>query len=268
MLTVLTIAGFDPSAGAGALADIKTIAAFGCYGVAAISSVTHQNTLGVFGAQRLSARAVRDQLDPILDDFSVAAAKTGMLPTAEVINAVADALSTRNIPHIVVDPVIRSTSGYDLIDDDARQALIEKLFPLASVVTPNRLEAELLSGVAVKDRESMLKAARIIFDSGAKAVLVKGGDLEGQSSEDALIDTDGERFYCAERVHSTSTHGTGCALSSALACLLAQGRPLEEAIPEAKRYIVESICSAPQLGHGRGPLDHFPRVAALHKIKS
>ena len=146
MITVMTIAGFDPSAGAGVLADIKTMSAFSCYGVAAITSLTLQNTQGVFGAYHQTREVVRGQLEPLFDDFDIAAIKTGMLPTRDVIEEVADALSSRAIAHVIVDPVVRSTSGYDLIDDRALAALIDLLFPLATVVTPNRAEAERITG--------------------------------------------------------------------------------------------------------------------------
>lgn len=163
MLTVMTIAGFDPSAGAGVLADIKTISAFGCFGVAAITSLTLQNTQGVFGAHHQTREAVRGQLEPLFDDFDIAAIKTGMLPTREVIEEAAEAISARSINHVVVDPVVRSTSGYDLIDDRALGSLIDLLFPLASLVTPNRAEAERITGSEINDLSQMEQAARKIF---------------------------------------------------------------------------------------------------------
>ncbi|HXG68093.1 MAG TPA: bifunctional hydroxymethylpyrimidine kinase/phosphomethylpyrimidine kinase [Blastocatellia bacterium] len=255
---ILTIAGFDPSGGAGVLADIKTISAFGCYGVAAITSLTYQNTQEVFGASHQSGVAVVGQIKPLCNDFDIAAVKTGMLPTAEVIQAVASELGLKPAPFIVVDPVVRSTSGYDLIDDDALQALIEKIFPLAPVVTPNAAEAERIMGIRVHDRQTMEKAAENILALGPRAVLVKGGDLESDSAIDLLLDERGVEVFSSERVRSKNTHGTGCALSSALACLLARGYELREAIPIAKRYLVEAIRTAPGLGHGHGPLNHFP----------
>jgi hydroxymethylpyrimidine kinase/phosphomethylpyrimidine kinase len=255
---VLAIAGFDPSAGAGVLADIKTIAAFGCYGTAAVTSVTHQNTQGVFGADHLSASSVAAQLRALFDDFPVASVKTGMLPDSRVIEAVAAMLSEENIPHLVVDPVIRSTSGYDLIDKQASRSLIEKLFPLASLVTPNRVEAEIITGIRIENAEAMTKAAHAIRDLGARAVLIKGGDAEGERATDLLVDASGEFVYSAERIDSRNTHGTGCALSSAIACLLALGHTVKEAVAIAKRYVTEAIGSAPGLGRGHGPLGHFP----------
>lgn len=257
-MNILTIAGFDPSAGAGTLADIKTISAFGCYGLAAITSLTFQNTQGVFGAEHQSAQTVAQQVKALFDDFEIAAIKTGMLPTRDLIETVAEILFNRRVAYVVVDPVVRSTSGYDLIDDAALRVLIEKLFPLASVVTPNKVEAERISGIAISDRESMKEAATKILDFGAKAVLVKGGDLAGDDAIDLLMDRKGDIWYREPRIHSKHTHGTGCTLSSALASLLSLGYPLREAIPIAKKYIVEAIRHAPGIGKGHGPLNHFP----------
>jgi hydroxymethylpyrimidine kinase/phosphomethylpyrimidine kinase len=263
MLTILTIAGFDPSAGAGVLADIKTMSAFGCYGVAAVTSLTLQNTEGVFGAYHQSSEAVTGQLAPLFDDFDIAAVKTGMLPSSDVIRAVASLIASGKVNRLVVDPVVRSTSGYDLIDDEALLSLIESLFPLASVVTPNRAEAERISGIRIIDRETMQRAATAIRDRGARAVLITGGDVQGSEATDLLLDAGGFFTYSAERIASRNTHGTGCTLSSALACLLARGASLREAIAQAKQYVVSAIQTAPGLGHGHGPLNHFPQGADL-----
>jgi hydroxymethylpyrimidine/phosphomethylpyrimidine kinase len=257
-MVILTIAGFDPSAGAGTLADIKTMSAFGCFGVAAVTSLTYQNTQGVFGAQHQSRAVVAEQLKALFDDFPIAAIKTGMLPTREVIEEVAAQIAARSIPHIVVDPVVRSTSGYDLIDDRALRVLIDKLFPLATVVTPNALEAERITGIAIKDSHTMAHAAEKILAFGARAVLIKGGDMVSEDAIDFLMDEDGALVYSEKKIPSTNTHGTGCTLSSALACLLSLGYPLREALPIAKKYIVEAIRTAPNLGSGYGPLNHFP----------
>ncbi|MCI0485302.1 MAG: bifunctional hydroxymethylpyrimidine kinase/phosphomethylpyrimidine kinase [Blastocatellia bacterium] len=254
----MTIAGLDPSAGAGVLADIKTISAFRCYGVAAVTSLTLQNTRGVFGAHHQSKECVVGQLKPLFDDFEISAVKTGMLPAGDVIEAVADIVSSENVRHIVVDPVVRSTSGYDLIDEAALEALIETLFPVATVVTPNRAEAERITGIRLETRSAMERAAEAILALGPQAVLIKGGDTGGDRATDLLLDASGITLYDGERVASTDTHGTGCALSSALACLLAEGLSLREAVPIAKRYIVEGIRRAPGLGRGHGPLNHFP----------
>lgn len=255
---VMTIAGFDPSAGAGILADIKTISAFGCYGVAAVTSLTFQNTQGVFGAGHQSRDVVRNQIEPLFDDFEIAAIKTGMLPTAEIIEEVAAIISSSAVPHVVVDPVVRSTSGHDLIDEKALDALIKKLFPLASIVTPNALEAERITNIPISDLSSMREAAEVIFALGPRSALVKGGDLDMGAATDLLIDANGLAVNSTQRLPSKNTHGTGCTLAAALACLLARGLCAREAIPIAKRYINEAISSAPGLGRGHGPLNHFP----------
>jgi hydroxymethylpyrimidine/phosphomethylpyrimidine kinase len=257
MKTVLTIAGFDPSGGAGVLADIKTISRFGCYGAAAVTSLTLQNTQGVFGAYHQTADAVTRQLKAIFDDLDIDAIKIGMLPTREVVEAVADSISSNTNQYIVLDPVIKSTTGFALVDDDALTAIIQRLFPLASVVTPNADEAGRITGRSVQDQPQMEQAAREIVALGASNVLVTGGDLDGDFATDLLVDH-GVVAYTSERVRSSQTHGTGCTLSSALACLLVQGYSLRESIPIAKSYLVEAIKTAPGLGRGRGPLNHFP----------
>jgi hydroxymethylpyrimidine/phosphomethylpyrimidine kinase len=255
---VLTIAGFDPSAGAGVLADIKTISAFGGYGVAAITSLTVQNTQGVFGTRHESREFVREQIARLIDDFDIAAVKTGMLPTPDIIEEVADFLSTSTLANVVIDPVIRSTSGFDLIDDAAVAALTQYLFPLASVVTPNVAETERLTGFPITDAAAMERAAAAILALGPRAVLIKGGDVQSDSATDVLLDASGTTVFNSPRIVSLNTHGTGCTLSAALACLLAGGIPLDAAIPIAKRYINAAIADAPGLGHGHGPLNHFP----------
>jgi hydroxymethylpyrimidine kinase/phosphomethylpyrimidine kinase len=255
---VLTIAGFDPSGGAGILADIKTIAAFGCYGLAVVSSITAQNTQGVFGAFNQTGETTRRQLAPLFDDFEISAIKTGMLPTAEVISEVARTLKSNPVPVLIVDPVLTSTSGYDLVDDLAVETLIRELFPLASLVTPNSAEATRLTGSQVDDPSQVEDAADIILRMGAGAVLITGGDADTGAATDLLRDREGILSFSAERIVSNHTHGTGCTLSSALACLLAQGRSIREAVPIAKDYVSRAILSAPGAGHGNGPLNHFP----------
>src|SRR5438128_972671 len=256
---VMAIAGFDPSGGAGILADIKAVAALGGFGVAAITSLTFQNTLGVFGAAHQTRETVRRQVEPLLADFTIAAVKTGMLPSAEVIDEVASLVATHRLAPLVVDPVVRSTSGFDLIDDEALAALVERLFPLATVVTPNAAEAERLTGIRITDLDAMQQAAIAIRARGARAVLIKGGDMTSETATDLLLENGGVRTFTTERVQSSSTHGTGCTLAAAIATLLAADLPLADAIEQAKRYIVEAIRHAPALGHGHGPLNHFPR---------
>ena len=258
-IVVMTVAGFDPSAGAGILADIKTMSAFGCYGVAAVTSLTLQNTQGVFGAYHQGREAVRGQLMPLFDDFDIAGVKTGMLPTVEVIEEVADVIRNEGIERVVVDPVVRSTSGFNLIDDKALDALITRLIPLATVVTPNAVEAERITGIRIKDIPSMESAAAAILSLGPKAVLIKGGDVESEKATDLLLDSTGSVMFSTERVNSNNTHGTGCTLASALVCLLAQGRALRDSVSVAKQYVYKAILNAPGLGKGHGPLNHFPQ---------
>jgi hydroxymethylpyrimidine/phosphomethylpyrimidine kinase len=272
MRVVLTIAGFDPSGGAGTLADIKTLMAFGCFGVAAITSLTSQNTVAVYGATHQTAAGLRAQLDPVLEDFEIAAVKLGMLPNRELIECVAEVLEEHSLPNIVLDPVIRSTSGYDLIDDAALAALQERLFPLANLVTPNLAEAERLTGLVVNDLASMQQAAQQILqsvyrynESGGlapptsssrpRAVLVKGGHLPDEAV-DLLVEGQTVSYLRAPKLATRNTHGTGCTLSAAIAASLANGVELNEAVQRAKRYVSAAICTAPNLGHGAGPVNH------------
>lgn len=255
----LTIAGFDPSGGAGVVADIKTFTAFGCFATAAVTSLTFQNTTGVFGAAHQTAEAVRAQVVPVVEDFSVAGVKTGMLPTREVIAEVARLFRELDLPAPVVDPVVRSTSGYDLIDDAALDALKAQLLPLARVLTPNIPEAERLTGLRIDDEEGMLRAARTLREMGARAVLVKGGHLAGEAID--LLDDGGQvSVFRAARIETTSTHGTGCTLAAAIAACLARGVNLAAAVSVAKRFVTDAIRLAPRIGHGHGPVNHSVAV--------
>src|SRR6185503_9804735 len=254
---VMTVAGFDPSAGAGVLADIKTISAFGCYGIAAVTSVTLQNTQIIAGACNQTPASLRQQMSMLFDDFDVAAIKTGMLPTEEIVKEVATLVSERDL-HVIVDPVLRSTSGQELSDERATEALLKYLLPLSSLVTPNVTEAERLSGTVIRDRRSMEQAASELRSRGARAVLITGGDSESDNCLDMLLDDQGTTVFDSMRVRSRHTHGTGCTLASAIACLMARGKTLRESIPIAKLYVTQAILHAPQLGHGHGPLNHFP----------
>src|SRR5262249_23771791 len=223
MLTIMSIAGFDPSGGAGALADIKTFAAMGCFGTAAIASLTLQNTVAVYGASHQTADVLRSQIEPIIEDFEIAAVKVGMTPTRELIEAVAEIIEKKRLPNVVVDTVIRSTSGYDLIDEDAVGALIELLAPLADVITPNMGEAARLTGLEAKGPDGMKRAARRIHEMSAapkprrtsrRAVLVKGGHLEDEAT-DVLFDGREFHIFRAPKIVTRETRGTGCTLSSA-----------------------------------------------------
>jgi hydroxymethylpyrimidine kinase/phosphomethylpyrimidine kinase len=256
-LVALTIAGFDPSGGAGIVADIKTFTSFGCFATAAVTSLTFQNTRGVFGAAHQSAEAVRAQVLPVVEDFRVACMKTGMLPTREVIAEVARLVRETALPDPVVDPVVRSTSGYDLIDDEALTALKAELLPLARVVTPNIPEAERIAGIErIEDEEGMRRAARAIRELGARAVLLKGGHLKGGEAIDVLDDDGRVSVFRAPRIESSATHGTGCTLAAAIAACLARGMSLEDSTATAKRFVADAIRFAPQIGGGHSPVNH------------
>ncbi|HEY8458958.1 MAG TPA: bifunctional hydroxymethylpyrimidine kinase/phosphomethylpyrimidine kinase [Blastocatellia bacterium] len=264
MLTVISIAGFDPSGGAGALADIKTFAAMGCFGTAAVTSLTFQNTMGVYGASHQTPEALRAQIEPVISDFEIAAVKVGMIPTRELVEVVAEIIERKRLPNVVVDTVIRSTSGYDLIDDEAVWALIDRLLPLADVITPNMAEAERLTGLEVKDTEGMKRAARRIHEmsvaskpgeNARRAALVKGGHLEDDQATDILFDGREFHIFQAPKIMTRDVHGTGCALSSAIAALLARGCDIPDAVARAKRYLSEILRYAPNIGHGARPLN-------------
>jgi hydroxymethylpyrimidine kinase/phosphomethylpyrimidine kinase len=255
MPVALTIAGFDPSGGAGVVADVKTFSAFGCFATAAVTSLTFQNTTGVFGAAHVAAADVRAQVLPVVEDFRVAGLKTGMLPTREVISEVARLLRETPLREAgaIVDPVVRSTSGFDLIDDDALTALKTELLPLARVLTPNIPEAERITGLEITDEEGMRRAARAMREMGARAVLVKGGHLKGDALD--LLDEDGRvTLFRVERIETTSTHGTGCTLAAAIAACLGRGMNLEESVGAAKRFVTDAIRHAPGIGRGHGPI--------------
>ena len=255
----LTIAGLDPSGGAGIIADVKTFSAFGCFAAAAVTSLTFQNTSGVFGAVNQSAKTVREQVEPVLKDFEVSALKTGMLPTREVIETTADLIEEFGLTNLVVDPVVRSTSGFDLIDDAALRSLIETLFPLADIVTPNLPEAERITGFKLSDPASVEIAAAAMRSMGAQNVLIKGGHLESINVEriarDFLFLGDEIIVLDAEYIETTSTHGTGCTLSAAIAANLALGKPIAEAVQVAKDFVHHGIRTAPELGHGNSPVN-------------
>jgi len=257
----LTIAGVDPSGGAGTIADVKTFAAFGIFPAAAIASITFQNTQGVFGAEHQSAESVRKQITPILDDYEVAAVKTGMLPTREVIEQVAAIIKERSLKNVVVDPVVRSTSGFDLIDEPALRALIDRLFPLADIITPNIPEAERISGVAIESESDIHDAASVMRDLGAKNVLIKGGHLlsaEGGMAKDFLFVGSELTVFEGAYWETTATHGTGCTLSSAIAANLALGNDLARSVEIAKKFVNEAIHTAPMIGRGHSPINIKP----------
>jgi hydroxymethylpyrimidine kinase/phosphomethylpyrimidine kinase len=237
---VLTIAGLDPSGGAGIVADIRTIAAFSCFPAAAITSITFQNAQRVFGAEHQTAAVLRAQVEPIVADARVAAAKTGMLPTAEIVKEVVRLFREEELPAPVVDPVMVSTSGHDLIGDEAFQILQNDLLPVARVVTPNIPEAERLVGFAIRSEADMRRAAEAIQSLGAKAVLVKGGH-RGDATDILLDETGNYTEFREEYIEAGDVHGSGCTLSAAIAASLAKGLTLKDAVGAAKKYLTDQI---------------------------
>jgi hydroxymethylpyrimidine kinase/phosphomethylpyrimidine kinase len=259
---VLTVAGFDPSGGAGIIADIKTLANCKCRPVAAITSLTFQNSKGVFGAVHENAESLRAQILPIVEESRIAAIKTGMLPTREIIREVARLIHEMNLPAPVVDPVLRSTSGYELIEADAIDVLIQELMPLARLITPNIPEAEKLTDLRIEDEAGMRAAACKLREMGARAVLIKGGHLEqrldvsDQGSEppaprcqaiDVLDDEGQVTVFRGEWIEAPPVRGTGCMLSAAIAAGLAQGMELTESVKLAKQFVADAIRNAPEL---------------------
>ena len=253
----LTVAGSDPSGGAGIQADLKTFHAFGCYGEAVLVALTAQNTRGVTGVHPVPVPFVVRQLEAVLDDIPPAAVKTGMLATAPLVEAVAGVLRRRRVPNLVVDPVMVATSGDRLLDEGAVRAVIRRLLPLAAVVTPNGPEAEVLTGVAVEDEESAVAAGLLLLERGARAALVKGGHGRGATVLDVLVERGRVSVFTHPRLRTRSTHGTGCTLSAAVSAGLAAGRPLRRAAAEAVAYVHRAIAAAPGLGRGHGPVNHL-----------
>jgi hydroxymethylpyrimidine/phosphomethylpyrimidine kinase len=252
----LTIAGSDSGGGAGIQADLKTFSAFHVFGMSVITALTAQNSIGVHGVLDVDPAFVAKQIDVVLDDFGADAVKIGMLATAPIVEAVADRLRARRQERVVLDPVMIAKSGDPLLRPDARAALIGTMLPLAYVVTPNLHEAAVLADLPVDDEQTMEEAARRIAALGPRHVLVKGGHLK-DSATDLLWDGHAFTRYPAPRLDTTSTHGTGCTLSSAIAAGLACGRPLAEAVREAKAYVTAAIREGFRAGHGVGVLRHF-----------
>jgi hydroxymethylpyrimidine/phosphomethylpyrimidine kinase len=255
----LTIAGSDSGGGAGIQADLKTFSAFRVFGMSVITAVTAQNSFGVQGVENLPPAIVAQQLRSVLGDFGADAAKCGMLSTAPIIEAVVEVLREHPIEKLVVDPVMVAKSGAALLQPDARQALIERILPLALVVTPNLPEAGVLANMQVDARPDMEEAARRIHALGPRYVLVKGGHLPGEALD---LLWNGREFtaFVAPRVDSTNTHGTGCTLSAAIAAGLSRSQALGDAIREAKAYVTEAIREGFALGGGVGQLRHFVKA--------
>src|SRR5262245_48644744 len=252
MRTALTIAGSDSSGGAGIQADLKTFAAFGLYGASAITAVTAQSTKGVEAIAPLSADLVSAQIEAVASDLAIDATKIGMLANAAIVEAVAAAIEELDLPLVVVDPVLVSTGGQRLLDDDGVRALCAELIPLARVVTPNIPEAEALSGKRIVTMADAREAARRIHDIGARAVIITGGHRTEGRGQIVDLFFDGHSFHESRvaRVESTNTHGTGCTYASAVAASLALGRELPDAAVRAQQYVAGAIAHAPGLGHG------------------
>jgi hydroxymethylpyrimidine/phosphomethylpyrimidine kinase len=272
MRVALTIAGSDPGGGAGIQADLKTFAAFGVYGVSAITAVTAQNTIGVDAIAPLSADFVTMQIEAIAGDVAVHATKVGMLATGAIVEAVAAAIEDLDLPLVVVDPVLVSSSGERLLDAEGTQALCTELLPLARVVTPNIPEAEALSGTRIQSAADARDAARRIRDMGPRAVIITGGHTPrtkdqgpGTDVVDLLFDGDAFHEFRQPRVESPPTHGTGCTYASALAAGLALGFAMTDAARDAQQFVAGAIRHAAPIGRGRVPLNHFWRARILER---
>ncbi len=255
---LLTIAGFDPSCGAGVAADLKTFAAHGCYGIAAITSLTVQNTMKVEAVYNTPSAELREQLGVLAADCEIAAVKVGMLGNRGNAAVVAEFLDAHKFPYVVHDPVMKSSSGTELLDASGVKFIIAELLKRSSVITPNVAEAEILTGMTIKDVPEMELAARKIVEMGARAAIVKGGHMD--RAVDVLFDGTDIHQLAGDRVKTENTHGTGCTFASALTAQLAAGRPLYEALTLAKAYVVKAMEKAYPVGKGRVPLDHFYRM--------
>lgn len=255
MKTALTVAGSDCSGGAGIQADIKTMTVNGVYAMSAITALTAQNTLGVRSIMETSPEFLKDQLDAVFEDIFPDAVKIGMVASAELISVIAERLAYYKAERIVLDPVMVATSGSSLMRNDAADALLKKLVPLADIVTPNIPEAEVLSGMNIHTEKDMETAARLIGDTCGSAVLLKGGHCVNDAND--LLYSGGEyRWFCGKRIDNPNTHGTGCTLSSAIAANLAKGYTLEDSVQRAKDYISGALSAMLDLGQGSGPMDH------------
>jgi hydroxymethylpyrimidine/phosphomethylpyrimidine kinase len=282
---VLTIAGFDPSSGAGVTADIKTIAAHACYGVACVTAMTVQSTAGVRRVKAIEPDLVTDTLEELAADMEIAAVHIGMLGSKNVVKAVADFLGgvegqnpgrspkkagRSRLPNVVLDPILKSSSGADLLDAAGQKLLIERLIPLADVVTPNTEEATAITGIRIKELEDIKNASARLHEMGAAAVVVTGGDLEKATDLLSFQTKRGieQEIFKAERQKSNSTHGTGCAFATAMACHLALDRGLAEAALLAKTYVTAAISNAQPLGRGVGPVHHLYRMNQQRRAAS
>ena len=253
----LTIAGSDSGGGAGVQADLKTFAAHGVYGLSAVTAVTAQNTVAVTGVQEIEPELVASQIAAVVSDFPVGAAKTGMLSSAAIIRVVARAVDDHEL-RVVVDPVMVAKSGDRLLQPDAVETLRDELLPRAALLTPNLPEAADLTGLQVEDEDDMRAAGAKLLEMGARAVLMKGGHLDGDKVVDLFLEGNRVLRFAGQRVHTRATHGTGCTLSAAVAANLALGRTLSVAVKRARQYLRTAMLRAAPLGEGHGPLGHLP----------
>ena len=255
----VTIAGSDSCGGAGIQADIKTMSALGCYAASVITAVTVQNTMGVSAVHAVPPEIVAGQIRAVMDDIRPQAVKVGMVNDINTIKTIADTLAEYDIEHLVVDPVMVATSGARLMQDDAVGVFTERLMPLATLLTPNVPEAEVLSGISINDKSSMDNAARIIQDKGCQSLLIKGGHIEGRKIDRLYTSMGREREYEAANVATRNTHGTGCTLSSAITSYLAMGYAIGEAIAAAKEWLTGALIAGAnvEIGSGHGPVNHF-----------
>ena len=263
MKRLLIVAGSDSGGGAGVQADIKTATAYGVFAMTAITAVTIQNTRGVTGVHPVPDAAIGAQMRVTLEDIGADAVKTGMLHSAGVIETVTDALKTHApATPLVVDPVMVAKGGARLVDDGAVEAMKRLLFPRAALVTPNAPEAEaLLGGHPLRTADDLAAGGRELLKLGARAVLMKGGHLEGETLTDVLVTADGAEAFAAPRIETPHTHGTGCTMASAIASMLARGASAREAVISARAYVRAAMLAAPGLGHGHGPLNHMHAIA-------
>ena len=265
---IVSIAGSDCSGGAGIQADIKTISALGGYAATVITALTAQNTMGVSGIYPVPSAFVTQQIQAVMEDICPSSMKIGMINHVEIVESIAQAINHYQPQHVVLDPVMVSTSGCKLISDEAITAITRQLIPITEIITPNLSETEILTGIHAHDQETMYQAAKILLSQGCKAALIKGGHLEGNRMCDLLLTQESETPYLFEapKVESKNTHGTGCSLSSAIATFLALEYPLPIAVEKAKEYVYQGIMAGKdvQIGNGHGPLNHFFAPQPMH----
>lgn len=257
---VLVVAGSDSSGGAGIQADIKTLNSIGVFGMTAITSLTAQNTQGVFEIFDLPPSFVKKQIEVVIEDIGVDAIKIGMLSNKEIVDVIVEEIKRYKIENVILDPVMKSQTGYDLIKEDAKKILIENLLPLSLIITPNKFEAEEISGLKIENKKDIKEAIFRIKEKGAKWILIKGGHLEGEYALDYL--SDGKNIYeiKTKRINTDNTHGSGCTYASAIAGYIAKGFDILKAVRKAKRFVYMAIRNSLQIGKGKGPVNHFWKI--------